>query len=43
MYKNLKFYKKQLEKEYKLEEAKLYDFFPLTFFMPSEFTMFVEE
>ena len=43
MYKNLKNYKKQLEKEGKIEEAKSYDFFPLTFHMPSEFTMFVEE
>ena len=43
MYKNLKFYKKSLEREKKFEEAKQYDFFPLTFHMPSEFTMFVEE
>ena len=31
MYKNLKFYKKSLEREKKFEEAKQYDFFPLTF------------
>ena len=43
MYKNLKFYKKSLEREKKFEEAKQYDFFPLTFHMPSEFTIFVEE
>ena len=43
MYKNLKFYKKSLEREKKFDEAKKYDFFPLTFHMPSEFTMFVEE
>lgn len=43
MYKNLKFYKKALERDKKFDEAKQYDFFPLTFHMPSEFTMFVEE
>ena len=43
MYKNLKFYKKSLEREKKFDEAKKYDFFPLTSHMPSEFTMFVEE
>ena len=43
MYKNLKFYKKALEREKKFDEAKQYDFFPLTSHMPIEFTMYVEE
>ena len=43
MYKNLKLFKKELERDKRYEEAKSYDFFPLTFHMPSEFTMFVDE
>lgn len=43
MYKNLKLYKKQLEKEKKYEETKEYDFFPKTYNMPNEFVMFLGE
>ena len=43
MYKNLKLYKKQLEKDKNYEEAKEYNFYPLTFHMPSEFTLFLDE
>ena len=43
MYKNLKLFKKELERDKRYEDAKSYDFFPLTFHMPSEFTMFVDE
>lgn len=43
MYKNLKLHKKHLEKEKRYDEAKEYNFYPLTFHMPSEFTLFVEE
>ena len=43
MYKNLKNYKKQLTKEGKLDEAKQFDFFPLTFNMPNDYTLFINE
>lgn len=43
MYKNLKLFKKFLDKEKRYEEAKQYNFYPLTYHMPSEFTIFVEE
>eukprot|EP00232_Nephroselmis_pyriformis_P002460 CAMPEP_0182908730 /NCGR_PEP_ID=MMETSP0034_2-20130328/35368_1 /TAXON_ID=156128 /ORGANISM="Nephroselmis pyriformis, Strain CCMP717" /LENGTH=377 /DNA_ID=CAMNT_0025044927 /DNA_START=138 /DNA_END=1268 /DNA_ORIENTATION=+ len=43
MAKNLKRAKKSLEKEGKMAEAARYDFFPLTFTLPSDAAMFVEE
>lgn len=41
--KNLKRTKRQLEKEDRYGEAAQYNFFPLTFVVPSEYRMFVEE
>ncbi|KAL4462148.1 hypothetical protein ABPG72_010464 [Tetrahymena utriculariae] len=41
--KNIKKYKKTLEKENKLEEAALYNFTPLTYNLPSEYSIFCEE
>lgn len=41
--KNLKKRKKQLEKEGKLEEAAKYSFFPVTYNMPNDYSIFVEE
>ena len=41
--KNLKRAKKQLEREERHAEASQYNFFPLTFIVPSEYRMFVEE
>ncbi|KAL6749379.1 tubulin tyrosine ligase-like family, member 9 [Haematococcus lacustris] len=41
--KNLKRAKKQLEREDRHAEAAQYNFFPLTFVVPSEYRMFVEE
>jgi tubulin polyglutamylase TTLL9 len=43
MIKNMKRYKKNLEKEGKLDEAQEVDFFPLTYNMPGEYSLFVEE
>ncbi len=43
MIKNLKRYKKQLEKEGKLEEAASINFFPTTYDLPKEYSLFVEE
>ena len=43
MVKNMKRYKKNLEKEGKLEESQDVDFFPLTYNMPGEYSLFVEE
>jgi tubulin polyglutamylase TTLL9 len=43
MYKNLKRFKKQLEKEGKNEEATKYGFFPQTYNMPAEYAIFLEE
>jgi tubulin polyglutamylase TTLL9 len=43
MYKNLRRYKKQLEKENKLEEAKKFNFYPQTFYMPNEYSLFMDE
>lgn len=43
MYKNLRRCRKQLEKENKIEEVKKYNFFPLTFYMPNEFALFMDE
>ncbi|GMH79404.1 hypothetical protein TrST_g8540 [Triparma strigata] len=41
--KNLKKRKRQLEKEGSYEEATQYDFFPVTFNLPREYALFVEE
>lgn len=43
MIKNLKRHKKALEKEGKADEAAMYNFFPLTFHLPSEYPIFYEE
>ncbi|CAD8139408.1 unnamed protein product [Paramecium octaurelia] len=43
MIKNLKRYKKNLEREGKTEEANNYNFFPQTFHLPSEYPIFCEE
>lgn len=43
MAKNMKKKKRQLEKEGKVEEANAYDFIPMTFLLPREYSMFVEE
>ena len=43
MIKNLKRYKKSLEKEGRSEEAHEMDFFPITYNMPGEYSLFVEE
>ncbi|CAK86156.1 unnamed protein product (macronuclear) [Paramecium tetraurelia] len=43
MIKNFKRYKKNLEREGKNEEANNYNFFPLTFHLPSEYPIFFEE
>lgn len=43
MIKNLKRHKKTLEKEGKQEDAASYNFFPLTFHLPSEYPIFYEE
>jgi tubulin polyglutamylase TTLL9 len=42
--KNLKKHKKWLkEKENKIEEANSFDFFPLSYNLPSEYSIFCEE
>jgi len=41
--KNLKKRRKQLERDDKLEEAMKYDFFPASFNLPSEYSLFLEE
>ena len=41
--KNLKRRKRQLDREGRHEEAEAYDFFPVTFVLPREYAMFVEE
>jgi tubulin polyglutamylase TTLL9 len=41
--KNLKRAKKQLEREDRASEAANYDFFPITYILPNEYQMFVEE
>lgn len=41
--KNLKRTRKALEREDKVEEALKYDFFPATFNLPSEYSLFLEE
>ena len=43
MYKNLRRYKKQLEKENRQEESKYFNFYPLTYYMPNEMAMMIEE
>ena len=43
MIKNLKRYKKQLDKEGKTEEAIAMQFYPTTYNLPSEYSLFVEE
>ena len=43
MVKNLKKHKKQLEREGKGSEAATFDFFPLTYNLPSDYSLFVEE
>jgi tubulin polyglutamylase TTLL9 len=43
MIKNLKRYRKNLEREGRHSEAQEVDFFPLSFNMPSEYSLFVEE
>lgn len=43
MVKNLKRYKKQLEREGKGAEAHTYDFFPTTYNLPGDYSLFVEE
>jgi tubulin polyglutamylase TTLL9 len=43
MVKNLKRHRKSLVKEGKMDEAAAMDFFPLTFNMPGEYSLFVEE
>lgn len=43
MIKNLKKHKKQLEKDGKFEEAAEYNFFPLTFNLPNDYSIFFEE
>ena len=43
MVKNLKRYKKTLEKDGKTEESLEVDFFPLSYNMPGEYSLFVEE
>jgi tubulin polyglutamylase TTLL9 len=43
MIKNLKRHKKALEKDGKMDEAAGYNFFPLTFHLPSEYPIFYEE
>ena len=43
MVKNLKRYKQQLKRENKEVEAAGYDFFPTTFNLPGDYSLFVEE
>lgn len=43
MYKNLKNYRKKLIKNNQTEEAKNFNFFPLTFNLPNDYTMFISE
>ena len=40
---NLKKHRRQLEKEGKLEEAAEYDFFPITYNLPTEYPTFSDE
>ena len=43
MYKNFRKFKKELIKEGQIEEARKFDFYPLTFYMPNEYSMFISE
>jgi len=43
MVKNLKRHKKQLEKEGKYDDAAAFNFFPTTYNLPSDYSIFVEE
>ena len=43
MVKNLKRMKRQLERDDRGAEAAQYDFFPVTFILPNDYNMFVEE
>jgi tubulin polyglutamylase TTLL9 len=43
MIKNLKRQKKQHEKEGKFEDANAYNFYPLTYCLPGDYSLFVEE
>ena len=43
MVKNLKRHKKQLEREGKVPEANQYDFYPTTYNLPGDYSLFVEE
>lgn len=43
MVKNLKRHKKQLERDGKAAEANAYDFYPATYNLPSDYSLFVEE
>ena len=43
MVKNLKRHKKQLEREGKAHEANSFDFFPTTYNLPGDYSLFVEE
>ena len=43
MVKNLKRHKKQLEREGKTMEANQYDFYPTTYNLPGDYSLFVEE
>lgn len=40
--KNVKRYKKELQRDGKAEEAASYDYLPLTYNLPSEYPIFVE-
>lgn len=43
MYKNLRKYKKQLTKEGKVDKAERFNFYPQTYYMPNEYTLFMDE
>ena len=43
MVKNLKRHRKQLEKEGKFDDAAGYNFYPTTYNLPQDYSLFVEE
>lgn len=43
MSKNIKKFKKQLERDQKLDELATFNFIPTTYMLPSEFSIFCEE